>query len=255
MNAHAKTTSRMKRLLCSAVIAAGSFSINAHAAVIELITNGNFETGNLSGWTQNSTGGAGNAFYAIANGAPVPQSGHPTQVNPNGGSANNFVAVSDQYGAGGAELRQSFIKTADMTSLVLSFDWFNNTHSQYVGSQINGSQQAGRVDILTAGSAPFDTTIGVVQNLLLNAGSLTNFGITIPWVIQSSFDLSSLAPGAYDLRIGNGQCCWYQEFGVDNVSLRATVAEVPEPFTTALLGVGIMGIVATRRKKMKSKNV
>jgi hypothetical protein len=219
----------------------GTNLVDLKAAGIQLIVNGGFETGNFAGWTVNNTGAYGNDFYVIANGANVPASGHPTQVNPGGGQ---FVAASDQFGPGGEELRQGFTVLPGYKSLSLTFDWFNNTHYPYMGMGIDGSDQAGRVDILTLGAAPFDVGGGVVMNLLLNAGSFTSFGTTIPWQ-STAFDLSALAPGNYELRFGNGQCCFYQEMGVDNVSLLAETS-VPEPATITFLVVGLAGLAGRK---------
>jgi hypothetical protein len=226
-----------------ALLIAGGIAIAApaSAAPIELITNGSFETGTLAGWTTGSSG-ASNAFYLVGNGGNGPISGHPTQVNPTGGA---FIALSDQNSSGGEVLQQSFTKTAGMSSLMLNFDWFDNTHSPFSGTAIDGSGQAGRVDIMFAGAAAFDTGAGVATNLLINAGATTGFGTTIPWQ-HSTFDLSSLAAGTYKLRFGNGQCCYFQEFGVDNVSL---VAAVPEPGSLALGVIGLVGLGWNRRRK------
>ena len=223
-----------------------SMALSRTVSATQLITNSDFESGTFAGWTVNAVGGFGNDFYVIPNGDPVPISGNPTAFNLGGGT---FVAVSDQDGPGGEELRQGFTVAPGTTSLILTFDWFNNTHDPYAGTAIDGSEQAGRVDILSAGALPFDVGAGVVMNLLLNAGSFTPLGTSIPWS-PAFFDLSSLAPGAYEVRFGNGQCCSYQEFGVDNVSLVAT-SPVPEPSTYLLLGTGLAGLLGYSRRQRK----
>ena len=213
---------------------------NANAA--QLITNGDFETGSLAGWTTVGTGCCSNNFYLIGNGANAPASGLPTQVNPAGG---NYAAVSDQYGTGGEALLQSF--TTPGGPLTLKFDWFDNDHNGQFGTAIDGSEQTGRVDILGASASPFDVGSGVVQNLLLGAGTYTPYGATIPWQ-SASFTITGLAAGTYQLRFGNGQCCYFQEFGVDNVSLTSSVPE-PGVWTMLLVGFGGLGVAMRARRK------
>ena len=217
----------------------------APAMSAELITNGGFETGDFTGWTHAGTylGGSpifGNEFYVIGNGGSGPISGHASQVNAGGGS---FVAMSDQNGPGGEALLQSFTTLGGL--LNLSFDWFDNDHNGQFGNAIDGSEQNGRVDILFGAAGQFDVGGGVALNLLNNAGTTTGFGTTIPW--QSSNFSFSLAAGTYSLRFGNGECCFYQEFGVDNVSL---TTGVPETSTWALMiaGFGMVGATLRRRR-------
>lgn len=234
--------------LLKAMLAAASIAIAAPALAnpIQLVTNGSFETGTLAGWTVNTTGGGNNNFYLVRNGANVPVSGHATSTNATGGS---WVAVSDQTGAGGETLSQAFTKTAGMSSLILSFDWFDNAHYPYSGTAIDGSTESGRVDIMKAGALPFDVGSGVASNLLLNAGVYTSYGTATGW-LHSTFDLSSLAAGSYTLRFANGQCCSYQELGVDNVSLLAN--NVPEPGSLAL-GLAGFGAMAWQRRRRAGK--
>lgn len=232
-----------------ALLIAGAIAVAAPACAtpVELITNGGFETGTLAGWTMGSTGDS-NKFYVVGNGGNGPVSGNPTQVNATGGA---FIALSDQNASGGEVLSQSFTKTAGMTSLILNFDWFDNSHYAFGGTAINGTvgNQVGRIDIMFAGAGAFDTGAGVASNLLINAGSVTNFGTTIPW-LHATYDLSALAAGTYDLRFGNAQCCFFQEFGVDNVSLVANA--VPEPGSLTLGLIGLAGLGWNRRRKQQA---
>lgn len=224
-----------KLLIAAALLGAAAPAM----AATNLITNGDFETGSLAGWTAvNSFSGS---FFAIGNGGLVPLSAHPTQVNPGGG---NFVAVSDQLGTSGQTLSQAFTTTGG--TLTLTFDWFNNDHYGQFGTDITGAQQTGRVDIMQLTAGSFDVGAGVVQNLILGQGTVTPFGTTIPWQ-SASFTLNNLVAGSYVLRFGNGQCCFFQQFGVDNVVLSASV--VPEPTSWALMvtGFGMVGFALRRR--------
>lgn len=230
---------QMKNKVFSAAISLAVLGAAGSAtAATNLVTNGDFETGTLAGWTV--TNNISGSFYAIANGSNVPESGHPTDVNPGGG---NFVAVSDQDNTSGQTLSQAFTTTGG--SLTLTFDWFDNDHEGQFGTAIDGSEQTGRVDIMFATAGAFDVGAGVAQNLILGQGTFTNLGTTIPWQ-NASFTLTGLAAGNYVLRFGNGQCCFFQEFGVDNVVL---LSAVPEPTTWMLMiaGFGLTGFAMRRR--------
>jgi hypothetical protein len=133
--------------------------------------------------------------------------------------------VSDQNGPGGEVPLQSF--TTSGGALTLNFDCFN-FYAPQSGTALNGNSQSARVDILFSGASAFDVTSGVAENLILN---------TTPSLWQSAtYNITDLAAGTYQLRFGSGQCCYYQEFGVDNVSLTEAV---PEPSTWAMMIPGL----------------
>src|SRR5436309_11446568 len=90
-------------------------------ADIQLITNGGFETGSLSGWTVTSSADSGGTWLPSSD--PFsPMTGNPT-VGPKTG---NWYAVTDQYGPGVNALSQTFVVPLGTTSLTLSFDVFIN---------------------------------------------------------------------------------------------------------------------------------
>ncbi|HXG25089.1 MAG TPA: hypothetical protein VNJ09_11080 [Chthonomonadales bacterium] len=140
-----------------------------HAYAQELITNGDFETGTLAGWiVTDLAGGSGTWAIDDADGL-TPISGNAT-VGP---AAGLLYAVSDQEGLGTHALEQAFTVPAGALSVILSFDMFVNDWSG-VGPIVDPSgldhnsggtgaaNQHARVDIMTAGAAPFDTGAGVL---------------------------------------------------------------------------------------------
>ncbi len=215
-----------KYLLAVALLASASA-----ASAANIITNGNFETGSLSGWT-NVTG----RFYADDNsiGGTTPQSGFSTPYNANGGST---FAVGDMNGSGSEILLQSF--TVSGAPVTVSFDWFNNSYTNQSGTDLSNSQ-SNRVDILSANANAYDVGAGVIANLLLNQTSSS-------W--QSALFTLNLAAGSYQLRFGASTCCYYQHFGVDNVSVSEAAAEVPEPAMLGLFGLGAIALGLGRRRK------
>lgn len=103
------------------VLALSMFAGARRSQATELITNGSFETGDLSGWmVANKHAGT---FSSAVVGADSPISGSPTSPNPMGGT---YDALSDQDSdIGGANvLYQPFTVDAGMQKATLSFDMF-----------------------------------------------------------------------------------------------------------------------------------
>lgn len=221
------------------------------AAPIQLLTNGDFEIGTLAGWTVTDlAGGSGSWFIDDANGT-TPSSGRST-VGPAGGS---FYAVTDQSGPGTHVLEQLFTVPVGSTSVVLGFDMFMNDWDG--GPIVNaagldhtaGANQHARGDIMTALAGAFSTAgVDIVANLVapgVDVGADPN--AYTPYL----FDITGLVtPGTtYKIRFGEVDNQFFFNQGVDNVSILADVAQVPEPASLALLGVGLALVVArtTRR--------
>ena len=154
-----------------AVFALGTLLAKSALAVPgQLITNGDFETGSLGGWTVTDQAGGSGSFFSSTPGNPAPLSGEPTAPNPLGGS---FYAVSDQTGPGAHALTQSFTVPAGATSVVLSYQMFVNDYDggpfvgplDYTGAPTGAAVEFGTVDLLIAGANPLSTAAGdVVHN-------------------------------------------------------------------------------------------
>lgn len=89
----------------------------------ELIANGDFETGDFSGWTVTSQAGGSGSDYVIRTASATPLSNFPT---PGGPPNNDFVVVSDQMGRGTHALSQAVTVAGPAASVVLSFGMFVN---------------------------------------------------------------------------------------------------------------------------------
>jgi len=222
------------------------------AQASQLITNGGFETGTLSGWTvANQTGSfPGSNFFALS-GTTTPQSGSTTVVPATG----SFYAVSDGSGPEAHALLQSFTVPGPASSVILSFSLFVNS---YGGSFVNpigldftdGANQHARVDILRSTASAFDTGTGVLQNLYLGTDSGAN-----PHAYKNdTFDITSLVGpgGTFLLRFAEVDNQNVLNLGVDNVSINFTAAtSVPEPFSITLAALGVIGFALLRLKRRR----
>ncbi len=255
----------MKNIVLPAVIFMALPAL-ASASGTQLIANGNFETGNLSGWTVAVQGNPSDTthqdgFYNSGNGGATPLSLNPTDDNPTGG---NYYAVSDTNYPDAVALLQTVVIPKNYTSLDLSYDMFVNDWSgigpvgqnyglDYTAGGTFNDMQYARVDLLSGTASALSTSAtDVVQNFyngVDNAGGVP----PNPWV-QYSFNLNGLAAGTYQLRFAEVSNNLAINMGVDNVSLVAGVPPAVPETSSALCMLGMVGgcsLVARRRKSAR----
>ena len=231
------------------------YSLLAHGSASlayggQLLVNGGFETGNLSGWTVANQSGSfpGSNFFAVS-GTTTPQSGLST-VGPASGS---FYAVSDGQGIGTHALLQAFTVPGPASSIVFSFSLFANS---YGGTFVNpigldftdGANQHARVDILSSGAPTFTTTASLLQNFYLG----TDAGPNPHAYTTYSFNITPLvgAGGAFQIRFAEVDNQNLFNLGVDNVSINFTAATaVPEPSSLALVALGFIWLALVRFRR------
>jgi len=213
-----------------------------------LITNGDFETGDFTGWNTSQAGGS--SLFVAANPGDPNLGSSPTN--------DSYAFAGNQRGPSQNIFWQSFVVPTALTALTFSFDYayenfasagFLNPNPDTL-SHTGVSNQQFRVEILNA-TALFDTVnpTDIIFSAIQTApGSLD----PQPWTSFSQNIFSAVSPfQGQNLQVRFAQADNQGSFdiGFDNVSLSATTTAVPEPATLALLALGVAGIGFSRKKK------
>jgi hypothetical protein len=192
------------------VLLASLALMGAQAVQANVLVNGDFETGNLTGWTASGDVNSTSLMPYFGAGVLADNGLHMVAFNA-GDSTPNGV------------LSQTFATMAG-TAYTLSFDF---------GVTTNGAQ-------------------GLLVDVLGSGGSLVQSQAFVSYtgLALSHFSLAFTADGStatlrFSDQINNPTIS--QDAMLDNVSVEA--ANVPEPGSLALLGLGLLGVVAARRKK------
>lgn len=241
-----RTTTRILFFIASM----SSAAIPAFAG--QLLVNGNFETGDFSGWIKSAQAGSSGDVFVIPNtNGAAPLSGNPY---PQNGAGGNYAAMTDQSGPGSYSLIQSFT-LAEASAVTVKFDLLVDNQAGPAATTSPerdytvAPNQNVVVDILRAGADAFTTNPADIIAVLYGPGGN---GLN-PWT-SYSFDLGALAAGAYQFRFSETDNQFFFQAGLDNVEVLADTpnGNVPEPATLALMGAGIAGMLRTRRQRHKA---
>ena len=255
-------------------------------AQTQLITNGGFETGDFTGWTQTSEQSAltSTAGFFIGDNTPSPVVVMGDGTGPNdviftpttpvnglptvGAKTGNFYAVSDGDGAANNALTQTFFVPQSATSVSLSFALFVNARDGGGAQNTNGpldySQatptQFARVDLLSASASPFSTNAGdVLANFYASVDPVAgpNSLYPTPYTVYN-FNISGfvVAGGTYQIRIADVGNQFIVNTGIDDVSILAVgpSAGAPEPGSATLLLLGGAASVRLWRRAKKRRS-
>ena len=243
-----KTLTRMFAVAVYMAIAQGVGGPIAHQRGIRNRYFRRMDRVGLGGWVRELVGSIriGHALSGYATAGPA---------------AGTFYALSDQTGPGTHALTQSFGVPIGATSVILSFDMFVNDESGLGGvvdpagldHTISPNQHA-RVDLLSPTASPFATgAADVLDNFYLGVGAGTSPNPYTKYV----FDITGLVTpgGIYQIRFAEVDNQFFFHQGVDNVSIEATAAAVPEPGTLALLAAALLSVAGLRQTLRRAHRI
>ena len=255
----------MFKFLCSIILALVCIT-NHSTAQVELLSNGDFETGDLSFW---STAQNGNGDYYLATNptGALPHSTQSAGPNPDGGG---FVAISDMIftqNTGSHALIQSFTVPPNAIQVTLYWDHILQCDPaiMFIGdsSFVGGfdEKQFGRVDLLSAAAPAFEEGAGLLKNYF--AEEVNYVPTTAMWMENTRDMTSDVTPGeTYQIRFADAGCNYGVNFGIDNVSILVVVADTPSIPTLSQWGLFLfgliffaMGLVIVYNKKLKLRTV
>ena len=184
-----------------------------------LVANCGFETGDFSGWTLAGVDvpDAQDNLYGVEGTDPFPL---PDGTAPNSGSFQAFFA--DQ--AADATTLSQTVATTSGGHYLLSF---------YVAQQLVGPGSVANSLSVSFGGSLLD----VLTNVPVEGYSHVTYSVT-----------ASSAASLLSLTFGND----IGEFILDDVSVTAVAAPVPEPSSTALLGAGLLALGGFSRARRRA---
>ena len=235
----------MEFKLLKATVASLAISVCASSAFAGLITNGDFETGDFSGWTVSQSGGSTQTV--------LPASGDPELgASP---TSDFYAFAGNQSGPSQNIFWQSVVVPNNLLSAHFSFDYaYENVPNDLISADTldfsNVDNQQFRVEILLGNSlfysvVPSDIVFSALQT---NPGD-NNIQTWTSFNQSITASLLSLQGQSVLVRFAQADNRGPFDIGFDNVSIITQTTSVPEPSTLAIFALGIIGLASRRFKK------
>lgn len=224
---------------CTKLVAAMGvtlFAGAAQAAVQNVVTNGDFETGDLTGWLTFPSP-SGSATVGAPN-SPLGAAGaNSVTLHADGSGGPSFPAVKvERLGEG---------LLTDGAPVTISFDVFSPLQTV----DINGGDFVGQVVFIAEFFTERTGDNGAVNEILIGPPTW----ITPEWQhFEFNTFLAADAGGGVSLLFkadcGANVNCRFDAV-IDNVSIVTDVSAVPVPAAVWLFGSGLLGLVGVARRK------